>query len=109
MHSSVDRDNYVKINYENVIWGLSYAFSKYNSNNFGTSYDLGMIFLENFYLIVHVLFLESVMHYDPFYFSNNGKPTIEPLDRSFLTNKKMGQRVGLSPGDVKRINNMYQC
>lgn len=92
MHSSIDRNNFVKINYENVIWGLSYAFSKYNSNSYGTQYDL-----------------DSVMHYDPFYFSNNGKPTIEPLDRSYLTNKRMGQRVGMSPGDATRINNMYQC
>lgn len=92
MHSSIDRDQYVKINYENVMWGLSYAFTKYNSNNYGTRYDL-----------------DSVMHYDPFYFTNNGKPTIEPLDKSYLTSKKMGQRVGLSPGDVTRINNMYQC
>lgn len=41
MHSSMDRDNYVKVNYENVIWGLSYAFSKYTSSNYGTAYDLG--------------------------------------------------------------------
>lgn len=43
-HSSMDRDNYVKVNYENVIWGLSYAFSKYTSSNYGTSYDLGKNF-----------------------------------------------------------------
>lgn len=92
MHSSIDRDDFVKINNENIIWGLSYAFSKSNTNSYGTRYDL-----------------ESVMHYDPYYFSSNGKPTIEPLDRSYLTNKKMGQRIGLSVGDVTRINNMYQC
>lgn len=45
MHSSIDRDNYVKVNYENVIWGLSYAFSKYTSSNYGTTYDLGKNYL----------------------------------------------------------------
>lgn len=53
--------------------------------------------------------LESVLHYDPYYFTSNGKPTIEPINKAYMTNKLMGQRIGLSSGDIKRINNMYQC
>lgn len=90
MHSSSDRDGFVKINYDNIIWGLSYAFDKYTTSNFGTTYDL-----------------ESVMHYTSTSFSKNGKATIEPYDLTYIP--KMGQRVRLSEGDVTRINNMYAC
>jgi astacin len=90
MHSSMDRDGFVKINYSNVIYGLSYAFDRYTTSNFGTTYDL-----------------ESVMHYTSTAFSKNGQPTIEPYDKTYIP--KMGQRVRLSTGDIARINSMYQC
>lgn len=40
-------------------------------------------------------------------FSKNGKSTI--VAKNILKSLMMGQRIGLSSGDVKRINNMYQC
>jgi hypothetical protein len=58
--------------------------------NFGTDYDLS-----------------SVMHYPKNAFSKNGKNTI--VARNPLKALMMGQRIGLSSGDAKRINNMYQC
>lgn len=60
-------------------------------------------------MIMRLQSTESVLHYDPYYFTNNGKPTIEPINKAYMTNKLMGQRLGLSTGDIKRVNNMYQC
>jgi hypothetical protein len=47
------------------------------------------------------------MHYPKNAFSKNGKNTI--VARNPLKALMMGQRIGLSSGDAKRINNMYQC
>lgn len=46
MQSHPDRDNYVKVNYENIKYGMQFAFAKEEANkinNFGTPYDLGSI------------------------------------------------------------------
>jgi hypothetical protein len=93
MHSSSDRDDYVTIYLENVIRGTEGNFRKYNSrdfSNFGTSYDYN-----------------SIMHYDRYSFSANGKITIQPKDSSYLY--VIGQRDGLSPNDILRIKRMYNC
>ncbi|KAF9810582.1 hypothetical protein SFRURICE_021035 [Spodoptera frugiperda] len=47
----------------------------------------------------------SVMHYSEYAFSKNQQKTIEPK----VGGVKLGQREGLSRGDVKKINNMYNC
>lgn len=63
-HQRVDRDEHVRINWENVKDGFDSAFSK-------STYD-GTQGLPYDYL--------SVMHYGKKAFSKNKKPTIEPLD-----------------------------
>lgn len=93
MHSSHDRQKYIRIKVENVKKGFLHNFKQYSNqliSHFGTSYDI-----------------DSIMHYTKKSFSNNGKDTIETIDPSL--NDRMGQREGLSPGDIKRINNMYKC
>ncbi|CRL02609.1 CLUMA_CG015841, isoform A [Clunio marinus] len=93
MHSHVDRDDYVEIIYDNIKKNDISNFDKVDPelfSNFNTSYDL-----------------YSVMHYDKKAFSKNGKATIVPKDSRFRD--FIGQRTGLSKGDVTRINNMYQC
>jgi hypothetical protein len=90
MQSSPDRDKYVKINYKNILPGNEFNFQKYHSDRYGTDYDLG-----------------SVMHYGPFAFSKNGLPTIEPRDKSLKY--LMGQRHGMSTGDIERLNILYNC
>ncbi|CRK86709.1 CLUMA_CG000542, isoform A [Clunio marinus] len=93
MHSHFDRDRYVDIKWENIKPNVKSNFDKVNPRwfgNFGTTYDL-----------------YSVMHYHGKAFSKNGRETIVPRNRNYA--RIMGQRKGLSSGDVKRINNMYKC
>lgn len=93
MQNHYDRDNYVYILWDNIYEPHKHNFLKVNPilfSNFGTQYD--------FY---------SVMHYEPYAFTRNGRPTVLPKDTSF--NKIIGQRNALSSGDAERINNMYRC
>ncbi|KAL7014945.1 hypothetical protein ACKWTF_016212 [Chironomus riparius] len=93
MQNHNDRDKYVYILWDNIVETQKNNFQKvspYLFSNFGTQYD--------FY---------SVMHYEPYAFSKNGKPTVVPKDSKF--NKIIGQRNALSSGDAERINNMYKC
>lgn len=93
MHSHAGRDQHVQIMFRNVKEDAKSNFDKVDPklfSNFGTDYDLF-----------------SVMHYDTKAFSKNGKETIVPKNRRFA--KVVGQREGLSKGDIQRINNMYEC
>lgn len=91
MQSSVDRDNYVKVNYENIKRGMKSNFLKYATTRFDTNYDI-----------------ESIMHYGSHFFSQNGRPTLEPLDKT-IPLSALGQRKRMTSGDVRRLNSMYQC
>lgn len=113
--SAADRDDHVKINWENIREGRETNFKKYDSGavkDFGIGYDY-----------------DSVMHYSSKAFSKNGQKTIEPLVscrsistvlfqmfgilKRYLvknqdTNAKLGQRIGLSDRDVRKLNLMYE-
>jgi hypothetical protein len=92
MQTSVERDNYVKIMWENIRPGHEYNFKMVNPeifSNFNTTYDM-----------------RSLMHYRRSSFSINGRDTIVPIDPSYLD--IIGQR-RISDGDVTRINRMYLC
>jgi len=88
--SRPDRDNHVKIKWENIPTGLQYNFDKYTTliNSLGTPYDF-----------------KSIMHYGAYAFSNNGQRTIETKDPSMQ--KYIGNRKGFSEIDIKQINLMY--
>lgn len=93
MHSHYDRNNYIDIKWNNIRQNAVRNFERVdleNFSDFGTKYDL-----------------YSVMHYHKKAFSENGQITIVPKDPSFQN--IIGQRFGLSTGDVQRINNMYNC
>lgn len=93
MQNHSQRDRYVKIVWDNIDEDARYNFDKVDPKkfkNFDTEYD--------YY---------SIMHYDPMAFSENGRRTIIPRDKRYRNT--IGQRVGLSLGDVDRINNMYEC
>lgn len=64
MHSAYDRDEYITIHWENIQSGLEKQFMKFPNSEvtfFNTTYDY-----------------HSAMHYGPYFFSKNGKPTIVP-------------------------------
>lgn len=50
----------------------------------------------------------SVLHYSPYAFSINGQPTIATKG-DLETINLMGQRSGLSEGDIMKVNMMYNC
>lgn len=65
MQNSHDRDNYLKIHWENVLNGSEPNLNKYantETSHFGESYDYN-----------------SLMHYPAASFSKNGEPTMEPI------------------------------
>lgn len=64
MQSSSDRDNYVQVQWGNIIDGTESNFDVYSPSDvtrFSTPYDY-----------------QSIMHYSAFAFSKNGLPTIVP-------------------------------
>ncbi|KAL5274454.1 hypothetical protein ACFFRR_000908 [Megaselia abdita] len=88
--SSTNRDDFVKINWENILEGKESNFNKYNTTyitSFGVDYDYG-----------------SIMHYSGKAFSKNGDPTIEPL----MNGVSLGQRKELSESDTLKLNKMYE-
>lgn len=92
MHNHIDRDNYVKIHWENVLPDYFPNFDKVDPqwfDNFGTPYDL-----------------MSVMHYPRWAFSYNGEDAIEPHDINYID--KIGSSY-LSSNDALRLNRMYNC
>ncbi|XP_053736097.1 high choriolytic enzyme 1-like [Synchiropus splendidus] len=85
-----DRDQYVKINWENIDPQMAYNFYKQNTNNLNTPYDYS-----------------SIMHYGRTAFSiAYGKDSITPIPNP---NVQIGQRQGMSYWDIMRINALYQC
>lgn len=120
MQSSSDRDDYVKIQWENIQENMKYNFDSYSSSEvtrFNTPYD--------YY---------SVMHYYQYAFSKNNKPTILPLvTKTIFSNQihcsysivfeiilffridqdeKYSDVIGsltMSDGDITRLNKMYEC
>uniref|UniRef100_A0A182YPE0 Metalloendopeptidase n=1 Tax=Anopheles stephensi TaxID=30069 RepID=A0A182YPE0_ANOST len=89
MQSASDRDFYVTINWSAMQADRASNFERYSSNvveDFGIPYDY-----------------DSVMHYGPTAFTYNGQPTIVPKQPGVT----IGQRVGLSYKDIKRLNFFY--
>jgi hypothetical protein len=89
MQSREDRDDHVTINLDNVESGKESQFRKLKdqSSNIG-SYDFN-----------------SVMHYSAKSFSKNGQKTIDVKGSGDSSN--MGQRKGVSPGDIAAIATKY--
>ncbi|KAL9696897.1 hypothetical protein quinque_000338 [Culex quinquefasciatus] len=88
--SASDRDEYVRILWDNISPGHEHNFNKYNESTvtaYGVEYDYG-----------------SVMHYSGKAFSKNKQPTIEALQ----ANVTLGQRKGLSERDITKLEHMYE-
>jgi len=86
-HTRSDRDSYVSIQYQNIDPNAYYNFSKnsWNSMDIG-AYDFN-----------------SIMHYAPYSFSINGQPAIVTIPAGI----PIGQRDGLSSGDIAAVARMY--
>ncbi|XP_052892120.1 zinc metalloproteinase nas-14-like [Anopheles moucheti] len=90
-HSVFDRDEYVEILWENIDPSVEQNFHRYAAplyEDFGVPYDY-----------------DSVMHYSETAYSKNGKRTIVAKD----PNARIGQREGLSEGDIIKLNLRYEC
>lgn len=91
--SRADRDDYVNINWNHIEAGKEHNFKSYNdtvSSALGVPYDYG-----------------SVMHYSKTTFSINSEPTIVTKIPHFMD--VIGQRMGLSAGDLTKLNRLYNC
>ncbi|HEY8607967.1 MAG TPA: Dot/Icm T4SS effector Zinc-dependent metalloprotease LegP [Noviherbaspirillum sp.] len=86
--SREDRNRFVRIRHENIEAGREHNFDQQitDGDDIGP-YDYG-----------------SIMHYGPTAFSRNGEPTIEPLQAGVV----IGQRTGLSAGDIAAIHAIYR-
>lgn len=92
--SRKDRDDYIKINYENMQPGMENQFRKEtNERYFYTKYDL-----------------DSVMQYGNYIFSANGKPVIEARNGKTLIHpaNKPDEDI-LTDSDIKAVRSMYKC
>jgi len=86
--SRPDRDQFVKVHYENIKPGVEHNFDIDKRGYTAIEYDA-----------------LSVMHYSSYAFSTNGQPTIDYVGPGHM---ELGQRVGLSQYDVKQVQAMYQ-
>uniref|UniRef100_A0A673BL85 Meprin A subunit n=1 Tax=Sphaeramia orbicularis TaxID=375764 RepID=A0A673BL85_9TELE len=92
--SRSDRDDYVKIWWDQIEEGMEHNFNKYEDDfitDLNTPYDY-----------------ESIMHYRPLSFNKNESiPTITTTIDYF--NNIIGQRLDFSAVDITRLNRMYDC
>ncbi|KAK7089216.1 hypothetical protein V1264_024620 [Littorina saxatilis] len=96
-HTRPDRDEHVQIIYKNIMPGQEYNFNKLTAsdvNSLGEGYDYG-----------------SIMHYARNTFArNNYLDTILPRRKpGMVVRPEIGQRVKLSPGDIRQAQKLYRC
>lgn len=84
--SREDRDQHIRILWDNIEDGKEHNFNQHVSDGDDIgAYDF-----------------QSIMHYGETAFSKNGQPTIETLN-----GEDIGQRSGLSAGDLQTVEHMY--
>lgn len=86
--SRADRDSYLKIYFDRISSSHIHNFDKHVDDGI----DLG------------IYDYRSIMHYGPHAFSETGEITLEPLQPGVT----IGQRNGLSDGDIAAVQQMYQ-
>ncbi|XP_042266823.1 hatching enzyme 1.2-like [Thunnus maccoyii] len=84
-----DRDQYIRVLWENIMPGWEYNFDKINTLNQNTPYDY-----------------TSIMQYHRYAFSGNGKPTMQPIPNA---NVDFGTSTEMSKNDILRLNRLYKC
>lgn len=92
--SRPDRNDYIQVVWANIKAGYEDNFARYDRGEVSTlelEYDT-----------------QSVMHYSSRAFTKNGQNTIVPLS-SVNQAAKLGQRIGFSHLDLKKLNRLYEC
>ncbi|VDN57398.1 unnamed protein product [Dracunculus medinensis] len=92
-HSRTDRDDYIRILWENILPGMEPQFDQISAavqDLLGEKYDY-----------------RSIMHYDSTAFSKNGMNTVETIENGFT--EIIGSALELSELDIKKINKLYKC
>lgn len=85
--SREDRDAFVTVRWQNITSGMEHNFNQHISDGDDLgAYDYG-----------------SIMHYPRNAFTKNGQDTLVPTDAS----ASIGQRTGLSAGDIAAVRAMY--
>ncbi|KAL2088664.1 hypothetical protein ACEWY4_015563 [Coilia grayii] len=84
-----DRDNHIRVMWENVVDDMKHNFNKKSTLNQNTPYDYN-----------------SVMQYHRYAFSKNNKPTMVPIPNS---NVEIGKATQMSQNDINRLNRLYKC
>ena len=122
-HQRYDRDNYVKINFENIQEENTINFQKREEEYCETfekdviskiPYDYCSLMHYGKYAAANKINLAKAMscHIQNVscYFSDVAEPTIEPLkSMKELECKNIGQYEGLSKLDIQKINLVYNC
>jgi len=85
-----DRDQHIKIFWENIMRNMGFNFKKMETDKLGHPYDI-----------------DSVMHYPPYAFSKDGRKTIEHIGYPKRTNFGYAQQ--LSKIDVAQLLKYYTC
>jgi hypothetical protein len=87
-----DRDDFVKIDFDNVIPGMEHNFNKItvDSTTIGLPYDYN-----------------SLMHYESTAFSKNGKATIVPIKDGVKLPSAVFKTI--SPIDIEELRSYYDC
>jgi len=84
-----DRDNHIRVMWQNVIEDMKHNFNKKDTLNQGTPYDYN-----------------SVMQYHRYAFSKNNQPTMVPIPNA---NVSFGKANEMSQNDITRLNRLYKC
>lgn len=92
-HSRIDRDDHIRIKWENILPGMKSQFDVISGalqDTLGENYDY-----------------RSIMHYDSTAFSKNGQNTIETMVDGFTG--IIGSATDLSELDIVKISKLYKC
>ena len=105
-----DRDNHVKINFDNIKLNTEINFLTYDGyiNTFGIPYDLTSLMHYGAFVSEIIYSLNNFKQKNLFSeksFSKNSLKTIETNDPEYQ--KTIGQRNDLSFWDIKTVNNVY--
>lgn len=93
--SRPDRDEYIRVFYENIKSGLEHNFEKYTTGEVKTLDPM-----KNFYDF------DSCLHYNNHAFSKNGDDTLQSIHDP---TRRFGQRKNFSKHDILQVNELYGC